>query len=360
MRRIDVADALTVADVDDALFVERSLVKHLASFALTVCLLVVLNFFLPRAMPGDPVDALLSQASPTYVYGEESRAALVEYYDLDRPLLAQFGGYLAGLARGDLGRSITFNQPVADLVRQRLPWTLLLGGTAAVVATAVGLLAGAGAGWRQGARRRRTWRRRSRGGSRSRGNVSLVLFLGLRELPSYFLGSMALFALAVKVDWFPLAGARSPFTDDDALARALDVGHHLVLPAATLAAGIATSQFLLMRAGMVSELGADYLRLGQAKGLPERRLKYRYAARNALLPVVTNTALLLSLTVTASVLIEEVFAYPGLGQLTFDAISRRDYPLLQGCFLVTSGVAVTVNLAADLLNRRLDPRTGTA
>ncbi|CAN5703501.1 ABC transporter permease [soil metagenome] len=317
----------------------------IASYLVTLVFLVTVNFFLPRAMPGDPIDALFAQASPSYVYDDETRAGLADYYGLDRPLVVQYGDYLADLARGDLGVSISANRPVADLVGGRLPWTVLLVGTAVALGTLVGVVAGTQSGWR-------------RGRTEDRGLLGVVLVV--REFPAFLLGSLALLVLAVRVDWFPLAGGRDPFPESTSpLAQAVDIAHHLVLPATVLAVGLAAGQYLVMRAGMVSELGADYLVLGRAKGLRERRLEYRYAARNALLPVVSLTALQLGVAMTGAILVETVFAYPGLGLLVFDAVGARDYPLLQGCFLLTSAVVVTANAAADLLYRRLDPRVAT-
>lgn len=312
------------------------------SYGTTVFLLVTVNFLLPRAMPGDPVEALLSRSSTTYVDDEDTRAELLEYYGLDRPLLAQYGCYLGGLARGDLGTSIRTNAPVRDALADRLPWSLLLAGSATAVATGVGLVAGVHAGWRRG---------------RAVDRGLLGLFLGMREFPSFLLGSLALFVFAVKLDWFPLAGARTPFAELGLAGQVGDVAHHLVLPAGVLAVGLAAGHYLVMRAGIVSELGADYLLLGRAKGLAERRLKYRYAARNALLPVVSLTAIQLGFAVTGAILVERVFAYPGIGRLLFESIGARDYPAIQGCFLVTAVLVVSVNVLAEVLYRRLDPRT---
>ncbi len=312
------------------------------SYLATVFLLVTLNFFLPRAMPGDPIDALLSRSSTEYIDNEDTRADLAEYYGLDRSLPVQYGRYLAGLVRGDLGVSIRTNAPVSDALLARLPWTLLLVGSATAVATAVGLIAGVHAGWRR---------------ARPVDRGLLALFLGLREFPTFLLGSLALFVFAVKLNWFPLAGARDRFAELSLIGQVNDVANHLVLPATVLAVGLAAGHYLVMRAGMVSELGADYLLLGRAKGLPERRLKYRYAARNALLPVVSLTAIQLGFAVTGAILVERVFAYPGIGRLLFDSIGARDYPVIQGCFLVTTIIVVSVNALADLLYRRLDPRT---
>ena len=154
-----------------------------------------------------------------------------------------------------------------------------------------------------------------------------------------------------------LAGARSPFAELGLLGQVRDIAWHLVLPACVLAVGLAASQYLVMRAGMVTQLGADHLLLGRAKGLRERRLKYRYAARNALLPVVSMTAIHLGFAVTGAVVVERVFAYPGLGRYLYESIGARDYPAIQGGFLVITVLVVSVNAVADVLIRRLDPRT---
>ncbi len=314
------------------------------TYLVTVFALVTLNFLLPRLMPGSPLDGLFASGSPSYIYDDQTRAELAAYYGLDEPLIAQYGTYLANLVTGDLGRSIYDGTPVAALIAGHLPWTLLLMGTATVLATAVGGLAGVHGGWRRG-------RPVDRG--------LLAIFISVSTVSVILLGPLAVFVLAVKLGWFPLAGARTPFASLGPAASVADVAYHLLLPAAVLAFGLAGLQYLLTRASMVGELGADYLLLGRAKGLTERRLKYRYGARNALLPVVSQAALLLGTAVTGVILVERVFAYPGLGTLMVEAIVSQDYPVIQGCFLVLTFLVLTANLAADLLYRRLDPRTAT-
>ena len=316
--------------------------RLLVPYLVTVWFLVTLNFLLPRAMPGDPISALEDSSAPTYVRDDTARAELARYYGLDRPLASQYVHYLGGLARGDLGESIRYNAPVAGLVAERLPWTLLLISTALVLAAAGGLLAGVQAAWRRG---------------RAADRWLLGVFLGLRNFPVFFLGSLALFVFAVKLRWLPLAGASTPFSTLGPIASVGDVGRHLALPASVLAVQFAAGYFLLMRAAMVSELGADYLLAGRIKGLRVRRLKYAYAARNALLPVVTLMALQIGFAITGSIFVETVFAYPGMGRLVFEAVAYRDYPVLQACFLILTLVVVTINLGADLLYARLDPRT---
>lgn len=317
--------------------------RLLFAYAVTVFLLITVNFFLPRALPGDPIDALLDSDSPGQVQDEALRAQLEEYYGLDRPLGEQYRRYLGDLARGDLGVSIRYSVPVADLMKERLPWTLLLVLTSISLAVAVGWWAGIHSGWRRG---------------RAADRGLLTFFLGLHSFPVFFVGSIALFVLSVKLGWFPLAGARTPFLEGASFpSRVADIAHHLALPAAVLAANFVSSQYLNMRASMVGQLGADHLLVGRAKGLPERWIKYRYAARNALLPAVTITAVHVSFAVTAGILVETVFSYQGVGRLVFEAVAYRDYPTLQACFLVLSIVVVTANFLADGLYRRLDPRT---
>lgn len=310
-------------------------------YAATAFALVTLNFFLPRAMPGDPISVLVS-ADSGRALDASSRAAVERYYGLDRSLPAQYASYLGRLVQGDLGLSVRYRQPVSRLLADRLPWTLLLGGTAVALGGAAGMVAGVHSGWRRGRRV-------------DDGLLAVLVTLG--NVPPFVLGSAALFLFGVKLGWVPLAGAADFPGPNGPVAWALDVAHHLVLPATVMAAQFVMGQYLVMRAGMVAELGSDYLVLGRAKGLGERRLKYAYAGRNALLPVVSLLALQLSVAVSGALFVETLFAYPGLGRLTFEAIGVRDYPLMQGCFLAFSVTVLVLNLLADLTHARLDPRT---
>ncbi len=315
----------------------------LLAYPFALFLLLTLNFVLPRALPGEPIQALQNPQSQTYVGDEATRASVESYYGLDRPAAEQYGRYLKDLARGDLGTSIRYNRPVADVLGARLGWTALLVGTSLALATGVGMLAGVNSGWRRG---------------RPADRRLLVLFLTLDNFPVFFLASMAVYLFAVKLGWFPLSGGRTPFSGSDgALSQAADIAHHLALPAGVMALQFTTFQYLVMRAGMVGEIGSQYMLLGRAKGLDERVLKYRYAARNALLPSITVTGLQLGFAVTAAIFVEAVFAYPGIGSLMFESVSERDYPTMQGCFLVLAVLVVSANFLTDLAYRRLDPRT---
>lgn len=343
LRDLEPAPSLPGADGEGRRTRGRWWVGRLGSYGVTLFFLITLNFFLPRAMPGNPLLGLVADPhSPTFVANPAIRSALAHYYGLDQSLWSQYAHYLAGLAQGNLGVSITSNTPVTTLLAGRLPWTLLLVGSGLLLASVVAMVGGVHSGWRPG-------------GSADRRLLGVFLVLGYG--PVIFLTPVALYLLAVKVHLFPLGGGSTPFATFGLAGQVADVGHHLVLPGIVMAMLFVGSQYLLMRGGMVSELGADYLRLGRAKGLRDRRLKYRHAARNALLPVVSEQAAQLGFAVGISLVVERLFTWPGVGSFMFAAVQARDYPTMQGCFLVISVTVVTANLLADLAYARLDPRT---
>ncbi|MFN2607576.1 MAG: ABC transporter permease [Acidimicrobiales bacterium] len=321
----------------------RRLAVSLGSYVGMVFVLLTLNFLIPRAMPGDPIQGLVGQASANFTFGDQTKVALEKYYGLRGSLPSQYVHYLSRLAHGDLGRTITTNAKVATELRRRAGWTVLLLGTSTVVATGLGTVAGIHSGWRR---------------DRPMDRGLMTVLLVVQEFPAFLLGALILYLFAVKLGWFPLAHGQADFSGSFSLFRkVVDMADHLVLPLVVLTAAIAADSYLVMRSSMVSELGSDYLRLGRAKGLRDRRLKYRHAARNALLPLVALTAVDVGFAVTANIVVERIFSYPGLGGLLFDSIAKRDYPAIQGVFLVLSVGIVTVNAVADALYRKLDPRT---
>ncbi len=323
----------------------RWLAGRCAAFVLTLFAVITLNFALPRMMPGDPITALQDPESSLYVSDQASRAALSHYYGLDQSLIVQYGRYLRGLATGDLGWSIRLNAPVSLLIQHRILWTVLLIFPAMLAASLVSMVAGLHAGWH-------------RGSPLDRGLI--VLFAGIRTLPAFFLGVLALLLFSVRLGWFPLAGAQTPFAHYRSPWGALaDLLHHWALPALVLTIEMLGGQFLLMRNSVISVLGDDFMLVAKAKGLSDRSLKYRHALRNALLPFVTVLSIQLGFAVTGSIFVEAVFAYPGMGTLAFQAVSARDYPVLQGVFLVFTVSVLTANLIADLAYARLDPRVRT-
>ncbi len=316
--------------------------RRLPGLLLTLWVVLTVNFLLPRLLPGDPLAALLDPENSEYVFDAEVRASLEAYYGLDRPLLEQYGRYLLGAVTGDLGRSIRLNEPVGELIRRRLPWTLLLTGTAMGLASLVALVGGAEAAWRRG-----TWLDRLL--------VTAAVVAG--NAPVYFVGMMLIILFGARLGWLPMAGGRTPFARyATPWAAFVDVTRHLLLPALTLTLALLGGRFLLIRNNVVSTLAEDFMIVARAKGLPERRLKWYHALRNALLPFVAHLAAHASMAITGAVFIETLFNYPGMGRLIFEAVGARDYPVIQGVFLVVSTVVLTANLLADWLNARLDPR----
>lgn len=313
-----------------------------ALYGLTLWAVVTLVFLLPRLMPGDPLQSLDNPDSGSFVYDPQIRAKVAAYYGLDLPLISQYQAYLWGLVRGDLGWSISQNSPVGTLIAQRLPWTLLLTGSALVLSSVIGFVAGLSAAWR-------------RGGPVDR--ILIVLLSAARSIPQYALASMFLVGFAVLLPLFPMAGAQTPFARyPSTVASVFDVLYHLALPLAALTLGLAAHTFLIVRNTAISTLGEDYMLLARAKGLPPRLLRYRHSGRNVLLPFLTALAVQAGFAVGGSLFVETVFAYPGMGSLIDDAVTARDYPLLQGTFLVLALVVLLANLVVELAYSSVDPR----
>lgn len=320
-----------------------SSLRSVALYAVTMAAVVVLVFVVPRAMPGDPLAALDDPGAGQYLSDPVVRERVMAHYGFDKPLPQQFGRFVAGVTRGDLGYSIGHKAPVATLIRAHLPWTLLLMGVSLAASSAVSFVAGVTAGWRRGDR------------------VDGLLVTGMtaaRAVPEYAIAALLLLAFAGLVPLFPIAGARTQFADHGTFRGALDVAYHLALPATALTLSLLGSKFLLVRNTVISSLGEDYMVLARAKGLPERRLKFRHAGRNALLPFLTLVGAHIAFAVGGSLFVETVFTYPGMGTLVFRAVGDSDYPLLEGTFLVLALVVLAVNLLLELLYVRVDPRIG--
>lgn len=318
--------------------------RTIGLYAITLWAVVTASFLLPRVLPGDPLRQLDDPDSGSFVYDASVRDRLAAYYGLDKPLASQYASYLADLGRGELGWSISQNTPVATLMRNRLPWTLLLTGSALLLSSAIGFLAGVTAGWNRG---------------RFADRVLITGLSASRAIPEYALASALLIMFAVTWPVFPQAGAQRPFATYPSVFDAVgDVLLHLALPLTALTLGLAANKFLLVRNTVIGTLGQDYMVLARAKGLSRRLLKYRHAGRNAVLPFVTALGIQAGFAVGGSLFVEQIFAYPGMGTLVERAVFARDYPLLQGCFVLLSVVVLVANLAVELLYARLDPRAG--
>ena len=306
----------------------------------TFLLAATLAFFLMRLTPGDPL-ARLTEDRPL---SPEAVAALRARYGVDKPLLTQFVVFLGGIARGDFGGSIEHNgRPVAALIRERLPATLLLGGTA----LALNFLFGVAVGVYQAAR----------AGSRADHALTLVS-LAAYATPSFWLGLVLAWAFGTELHWFPVAFMSEPWLASGASwsIRARDLLWHLVLPALTLSLVTFGATARYQRAAMLEALALPSVRTARTKGLPERLVLWRHAWRNALGPMLALFGLWLPLLVAGSVFVEAVFVWPGLGTLAADAIASRDYPVLMGTTVLVSAAVVAGSLLADLVHRWLDPR----
>jgi peptide/nickel transport system permease protein len=315
------------------------MLERFAQYVLVMLVAVAVNFFLPRAMPGSPLQFLAGE--DVALLSPEARAELLERSGLNRPLPLQFVQYVGQVARGDLGHSYQANRPVVAMIWERLPWTLLLTGTALVVSSLLGVIIGALAAWRRGG-----WL----------DHASLTGAIVMDSVPSFWLGMVLVALFAVQWPIFPIFGAQTSWARLEGFAWLSDVARHLVLPATTLTVVSLSGIFLVMRYSMLSVLGEDYIRTARSKGLSDNRVLYRHAVRTATLPVFTVFMLNLGALVGGATVIETVFAYPGLGRLLFEAASNRDYPLLQGTFLLITVSVLAANLFADLIYPFLDPR----
>lgn len=314
-----------------------TVVRRAGQYALVLWAAVTLNFALPYLAPGDPVE---------YLYGGDQQALDPKYiaqmraeYGLDRPILEQYLSFWSGLLHGDLGISVQHNRPVIDVLWDKLPWTVALVGIGTLLAFLIGTLLGAWAAWR-------------RGTAKETGTVVGILVLD--SMPGFFIGMILIAVFSVTLGWFPSYGAAAiTSTGGEWL---LEVASRMALPVATLTIAGVGGFFLMTRASMVGVLDEPFVRLARAKGASEFRVAVGHALRNALLPVYTTLTLTVGVLLSGAVVVESVFAYPGLGKLTFDAVTARDYPLLQGAFLLATVGIVAANIVADLTYPLLDPR----
>jgi peptide/nickel transport system permease protein len=307
--------------------------RRLAQLALTLALLALVSFLLVRAAPGGPAAVLIGPDRLT----PEREAELNRALGLDRPLLEQFRLWVSALVVGDLGYSYFHNQPAFQVVGDRLPATLLLGGLSWLLAVVGGVLLGAGAAVHNGGRLDRLL---------SSGAVVLL------ATPSFWLGIGLIFVFSAWLRWLPSAGV-GPVDTPVSLADRI---RYLLLPLATLTAAHLASLALYARAAIVDTLGRDYVRTARAKGLRSSRVLFWHIVRNAAIPIATIAGLQLAHLVEGAVVVETVFAWPGVGSLTLQSIARRDYPVLMAITLLVGVVVILANLVTDLVYRRLDPR----
>lgn len=318
------------------------LARRVAQLGLTLLAVATFNFVLFRILPGDPIRLLARAGS----LSPEAIDRLRSLFGLDQPLPVQYVYYLRNIVTGQFGMSVTYRRPVADILAERMVNTLILLAAATILVVLLGVFLGVAAAARRGSRQDTT---------------TVVTSLVFWSLPTFWTGLILVFVFGVYLGWFPVSGMTTAgIARGSPVDRLLDLGGHLVLPTITLAL-VDIGQFVLIaRSSLVDVLTEDYILTAKAKGLSRRAVVWRHGVRNALLPIVTTTALYVSLIVGGAIQVETVFSWPGMGRLMYDAVLRRDYPILEASFLIFAVTVIVANLLSDLAYQVLDPRVREA
>jgi peptide/nickel transport system permease protein len=319
--------------------------KKIGEYGVVLLIILTINFFVPRLMPGDPFYFLDMDDEMSYsdvFLTEETREELMRYYSLDRPLHEQYLHYISNVLQGEMGISIRHNMKVSAMILCSIPWTILLMGVGFILATVLGILLGAFSAWNRESKADR---------------FLMFSMVALSRIPIFILAVFMLILLAANLRLFPLGGAITPYVEySHGWLKVADIARHLFLPALTLAVGDIASPYLLTRNTMISVIRKDYVWAARARGLKERLIRFRYALRNALIPVVTARFMSLGQLLGGSVFVENTFAYPGLGKLLFDSIRIHDYPVSSAILLIMSVCIIIANLFADQFIYYLDKR----
>ncbi|NCB42452.1 MAG: ABC transporter permease [Clostridia bacterium] len=317
---------------------KKRILKKLFYAAITIFFVLVFNYFLFRILPGDILKMLARSGKTT----PEMLANIREMYGLDLPWYQQFFVYLQNLFSGDLGMSFMYKRPVAEVIGGRILPTVILLGVAEVIAVIVGIFFGIISAWK-------------RGKTIDTGLLSTSLLL--YSMPTFWLGMILILVFCVTFRMFPVSGMVTPgAVFVSTWAYISDVTRHMVLPMACMALGMIGEYAITMRSTMIDVLSEDYITTAKAKGFSNGYILRRHAMPNAMLPMITLIAINLGLIVGGAIQIETVFSWPGLGSLMYSALTNRDYPLLQGVFLLTTIAVILANFLSDILYEMVDPR----
>ncbi|AGB44165.1 ABC-type dipeptide/oligopeptide/nickel transport system, permease component [Mesorhizobium australicum WSM2073] len=315
--------------------------RRLVGSIFVLLIVVIGTFLLLEAAPGDAVDA--------YIVSTGGDAGMIELlrhrWGLDQSELTRLANYLWALLHLDLGQSVTFSRPIRDVILERLPTTLVLMVSATALSFGLGSVLGIYAGARPGSFRDR---------------FLSVASLALYAVPGFWLGLVLIVIFAVDLRWLPIGGVETLASDKTGLDRAADIAIHLVLPVCALGFIYLALYLRMMRAGMAEAWRQDFVLAARARGLSRRRIVLAHVARNALLPLVTMLGLQSAQMLGGSVVIESVFAVPGLGRLAQEAVAARDTPLLLGIILTSAVLVIVINLVVDIAYAFLDPRVGAS
>lgn len=316
--------------------------RKVARLILSLALILCINFTLPRLMPGSPVFTLLGPEAVGL--SQKDYAELEMELGLNKPISVQFLAYASEIARGDLGYSYYYHRPVADLIAESFKRSLVLLIPSILISSVLAAVLGMLAGGRYG----------------SLLDLSLTsAFLLVYALPSFLLAMVSLDVLGFRLGWFPLSGMSSCNVEGSFFSIIMDIAHHMVLPIAILSLSSAAAKYMVMRNSTAEVMNQDYILYARAKGVSSSRILFAHVFRNACLPLLTLIALHLGFIVSGSLLIEIVFSINGMGSLIHEAALNRDYPVLQGCFLILTGVVLGLNVLVDILYSIIDPRIKT-
>ncbi|TBL77291.1 ABC transporter permease [Paenibacillus thalictri] len=312
--------------------------RKFVQYTLVLLVALSINFALPRLAPGNAMNYFAGQE--INLLSPEQRARLEKELGLDKSVLHQYGDFMSGAFRLDLGSSTKFGKPVTQVLKERMGWTFLLVTPALLISMLLGVVFGAYSAWNRGKRR----------------DIGLLsLMLTLQSLPGFWIGMMFITVFAVQLGWLPSYGA-VPLVHGTTGQYVLEIVKRMILPVSTITLATIGSYFLLTRSSMLDTLGQDYIFMAEAKGITKRGLIYRHALRNALLPVYTHITISLGVLVSGAVVVETVFSYPGIGRLLYESVVARDFPTMQGVFLFITVGVIAANLLADLTYPLVDPR----
>ena len=312
------------------------MVKKALHYVILMMAILVLNFALPRMMPGSPmsrhVDEGVGQLTP------EQRERIISAYNLDRPIAEQFIIYIRDIFTFNLGMSFSKNQPIAELLKTALPWTVLLALCNLILSTLIGTFLGALSAFRR----------------KKRKDFPLILIMtALGSFPAFWIGMVLISVFGVRLRLLPIFGAFSMW--GGASNPIWDITRHLIMPTATLVLVTVGIFFSTARFSVLSVLEQDYIKMAQARGLSQFRIHTHYIIRNSLIPVFTLLMMEAGFIFSGALVIEKLFSYPGIGLLLYDAVMARDYPLMQYTFLLTSFAVIAAAFLADLMNGIIDP-----
>jgi len=315
----------------------KFIVRKILASLLTLLAITFVNFAIFRLAPGDPIRMMFKDPRVSI----EDIEAMKVKFGLDKPIPGQYVDYMKNLMKGDLGISFWQKKPVEEVIAARIPRTLILIGTSLFLAVVIGTILGAIAGWK--------------GGSKTDSAI-MGVSMTLYSVPSFAFGILLMLAFAYHLAIFPLGGIETAASGFTGIRKVLDIARHMVLPSFSIVLWYIGQYILITRSSMKEVLSQPFIMTARSKGVREHKILTRHALRNAFLPLITITGVNIAFMTGGIIEAETVFSWPGLGRLFYDAVMKRDYPLLQGCFLVFAIAVVVLNFAVDMLYSRVDPR----